>query len=147
MPQPFKMLISINKIKLLNKLQKCWVCYYNKFDWLGFVMIKIIKQVLKFFIIGWILGVFIAIIRFLFYISFNSLFIKEFNKEFIIKSLERSDFIGVSGLVGFVFIWFLIKRNFNYDILEKRNLIKLILPIYLGSLSLFILLDFLIRRF
>jgi len=110
-------------------------------------MIKIIKQVLKFFIIGWILGVFIAIIRFLFYISFNSLFIKEFNKEFIIKSLERSDFIGVSGLVGFVFIWFLIKRNFNYDILEKRNLIKLILPIYLGSLSLFILLELFIRRF
>ncbi len=93
------------------------------------VMINIIKQILKFSVLGFALGFFMGITSILF-----SLFIKSFSTE-ITKELilTRLEYTGIGAFIGFWIIIFGIKKVFNYDIRSnKYNILKLFFSMVVG---------------
>jgi len=93
------------------------------------VMINIIKQILKFSVLGFALGFFMGITSILF-----SLFIKSFSTE-ITKELilTRLEYPGIGAFIGFWIIIFGIKKVFNYDIRSnKYNILKLFFSMVVG---------------
>lgn len=89
----------------------------------------IIKQILKFSVLGFALGFFMGITSILF-----SLFIKSFSTE-ITKELilTRLEYPGFGAFLVFLIIISGIKLFFNYDIRNnKYNLLKLFLPTIIG---------------